>query len=218
MGRKFYDIIFYDESLGISFNRGKNDVGAYVDGFYQVDHQILEAERSRKESLYDKVIAIQGKNVEYDNFKDILHLFRSKSRPVKVTFAKYFVSNSVEISWNAVMNDSYYLNFYSNFIKEKNLFLCGKWISFIIDLFSTTFLKGVELETKVDKLWLDYVDINGKNTPYMFFKSSQPLPISNTTEKLYYLNIMKTKIYNRINRLSWYAFVNSAEYFSHFSY
>lgn len=210
-----FDVIFYHKSLGLTFCPEKDDIGAVVDGFYRLDEDILEGELSRTVALRDRIVAVQGKSVEKENFNTILQLLRSKKRPVKITFERFKGAGVLEISWNEVLSHSTDLTIYLNFLRRKGLYLCALWLTFIIKMERAIKGKGEERNAEIKKLWNEYVNPNGEFTESMFYTA----PIASKSnmslsEKSYFLSNMKIEMRDRIIRLSWNGFVQSPEYYS----
>ena len=82
----------------------QEDMGARVDGFYQLDGKVLQAEESMKVALFDRVVAVQGKSVEGYDFGRILKQLHTKKRPIRITFERTNNSNpehspDASLSW-----------------------------------------------------------------------------------------------------------------------
>ena len=58
-----YDVSFNNASLGITFVEKDDSSKVIVDGFYQEDGKLFEAEMSMQIALNDRVVAVQGKSV-----------------------------------------------------------------------------------------------------------------------------------------------------------
>lgn len=207
-----YDVVFHGPSLGITFTPEKDDDGAVVDGFYQLNGNLLEAELGRIISLNDRVIAIQGKSVLGESFKYILKKLKMQKRPVKITFQRMKEPSAVEISLNEVLSKENNLNIYLSFLKRKSLYLSSIWLSFILDLEHALRISGDAHATSINSIWNKYMDDHGEFTRYMFCPINVPHNDSmSVSEKIYYLSNLKVEIRERIRKFSWVGFVQSPE-------
>ena len=208
-----FDVVFNNQSLGLTFTPEKDDLGAVVNGFYHLDNEILEGESKRIVALNDKLIAIQGKSVEKESFASILKLLRKKKRPIKITFERVKGTGVLEISWNEVLSHSTELNIYLNFIRRKGLYLGSIWLTFVIEMERVLKGKGEERTANINSLWEKYVEVEGEFTDRMYYSPSSNFKKNpSISEKSYYLSNMKIEMRDRVIRSSWMGFVQSPEY------
>lgn len=208
-----FDVIFNNQSLGLTFTPEKDDMGAVVNGFYHLDNRILEGESTRIVALNDRLIAIQGKSVEKESFSSILRLLRKKKRPIKITFERVKSTGVLEISWNEVLSHSTELNIYLHFIRRKGLYLGSTWLSFVIEMERVLKGKGEERTESINLLWEQYVAKKGEFTDRMYYTPPSAFKENpSISEKSYYLSNMKIEMRDRVIRSSWMGFVQSPEY------
>lgn len=210
-----YDITFKEPSLGLSFVGGADHVGAFVDGFYRSDGQLLEAENSMKIALYDRIVAIQGKLVVDSDFDTIGHLVTSKKRPIRVTFGRTKTSSPSVNSWEVVIHDDTYTRLYLSFLKRKQLYLCTIWMQFLLAVNKHSRLPESEKESYLNKILKEYVLPGGRYSA-LFHKLQESNPylcsIEHLKDPTSYIHTARITIKQEISRLSWEAFISSPEY------
>ena len=157
-----YDIIFREQSLGILFVSGPENKGAIVDGFYRLDNQMLEAERSMQIALRDCVVAIQGKSVINSSLGSIEELLKSKKRPIKVRFGTLESHSSMEASLEIVMCNDLYIRTYLSFLKRKSAYMCMVWMQFLLAVNNYSEMSLPDKEEYLDKIKKEYLISGGK--------------------------------------------------------
>ena len=188
-------------------------MGARVDGFYQLDGKVLQAEESMKVALFDRVVAVQGKSVEGYDFGRILKQLHTKKRPIRITFERTNNSKNAEITWNEVLSNTRETYIYLSFLRRKCVYLCSLWLAFLLEMERLNFCRGEERTAAVKKMIADYILEGGAHTRYMFYVS--PLPVSKLAEPKdleYCLHNLKVQLRDRIRKLTWDGFVASPEY------
>ena len=211
--RSVFDVTFEDQSLGLTFVPSQEDMGARVDGFYQLNGKVLQAEESMKVALFDRVVAVQGKSVEGYDFGRILKQLHTKKRPIRITFERTNNSKNAEITWNEVLSNTRETYIYLSFLRRKCVYLCSLWLAFLLEMERLNFCRGEERTAAVKKMIADYILEGGAHTRYMFYVS--PLPVSKLAEPKdleYCLHNLKVQLRDRIRKLTWDGFVASPEY------
>ena len=211
--RHIFDVIFEDQSLGLKFLPYNDNKWAVVDGFYKLNDNVLQAEKSTKVALFDRVVAIQGKTVEGYDFNKILSLLHTKKRPIRITFERTTNRNSADISWNEVLSNTNEMYIYTAFLQRKGAFLCSVWMGFLREMEKLPFFRNEDRSQMVQRLIHDYILEEGNYTKYMFYLS--PLPLSKLVDAKnmeYCLHNLKVQLRDRIRELTWNAFTASPEY------
>ena len=213
-----YDVTFREQSLGILFISGPNHRGAIVDGFYRLDNQLLEAERSMQIALNDFVVAIQGKSVINSSLESIEELLVSKKRPIKVRFGVSTNLSSVS-TWENIIRNDVYNRAYLSFLKRKSTYMCIVWMQFLLAVNKHATMSKPDNEEYFNKIRREYLLPGGKYYEVMQmlnecdFKLKDEKIINNL---ITYIHTLKTIIKIKIKQLTWNAFVLSSEYVSTF--
>lgn len=211
-GGILYEVSLSDQSLGITLMPDRDDLGAVISGFFQHDGMILNAEKLRKIALNDRIVAIQGKNVEREEFDTIMKLLRKKKRPIKITFERKPAPSNLVISWNEVLSDLNALYIYLRFLKRKRCYLCYIWMSFVIEVNRLGHLEEKERESAIISIMNTYIYENGLYSSCLYY--TFPVPVSqwkNYHEIEYYFHNIKVELCNRVKSLSWMGFISSPE-------
>lgn len=211
-GRILYEVSLEEQSLGITLVSYSDEKGAVVSGFFQLDNTILCAERLRKIALLDRIVSIQGKNVEDEDFDTIMDILRKKKRPVKIVFERGLISSDLVISWNEVKSNLDSLYIYLRFLKRKRLYFCYIWLSFIIEVERLGILDEKSRDEAVDVVLNTYIKEDGIYSSCLFYK--YPIPYQNWSkveEALYCFHNIKAELLNRVRTLSWAGFIYSPE-------
>lgn len=211
-GRILYEVSLNEQSLGITLVSDSDEKGALVSGFFQLDGTILCAEKLRKIALTDRIISIQGRNVENEDFDTIMDILRKKKRPIKIVFERGLIPSNLVISWNEVKSNLNSLFIYLRFLRRKRLYLCYIWLSFVIEVERLGLLDPDGQQQATDSILNTYIKENGIYSSCLFY--SLPVPYTQwkkVEEALYYFHNIKTELLNRVMTLSWAGFIYSPE-------
>ena len=211
--RLVFDVSFEDQSLGLTFLPYNDNQEAVVDGFYQLNNRVLQAEESTKVALFDRVVAVQGKTVEGYDFNKVLNLLHTKKRPIRITFERMPNGNSADISWNEVLSNANEMCVYAAFLRRKGAYLCSIWMGFLREMEELTYFRKEDRSQRVKRLIHDYISEDGDYTRYMFYVP--PLPVSKLVDAKnmeYCLHNLKIQLRDRVRELTWRAFMASPEY------
>lgn len=212
-GRILYEVLLDEQSLGITLASDSDERGAIVSGFFQLNEHILCAERLRKIALTDRIISIQGKNVENEDFDTIMDILRKKKRPVKIVFERGPIPSDLVISWNEVKSNLNSLFIYLRFLKRKRLYLCYIWLSFVIEVERLGLVDQDTRQRDMNSILNTYIKKDGMYSACLFYTFPVPYTQWKTVEQvLYYFHNMKAELLNRVMTLSWAGFSNSPEY------
>lgn len=211
--RLVFDVSFEDQSLGLTFLPYNDNQEAVVDGFYQLNNRVLQAEESTKVALFDRVVAVQGKTVEGYDFNKVLNLLHTKKRPIRITFERTPNGNSADISWNEVLSNANEMCVYAAFLRRKGAYLCSIWMGFLREMEELNYFRKEDRSQRVKRLIHDYISEDGAYTRYMFYVP--PLPVSKLVDAKnmeYCLHNLKIQLRDRVRELTWRAFMASPEY------
>ena len=211
-GRILYEVSLEEQSLGITLASDNDERGAIVSGFFQLNGQILCAERLRKIALTDRIISIQGKNVENEDFDTIMDILRKKKRPIKIVFERGPIPSHLVISWNEVKSNLNSLFIYLRFLKRKRLYLCYIWLSFVIEVERLGLVDQDTRQRDMNTILNTYIKETGMYSACLFNTSPTPYTQWKTAEQmLYFFHNMKAELLKRVMTLSWAGFSNSPE-------
>lgn len=213
-----YDVTFREQSLGILFISGPNNKGAIVDGFYRLENQVLEAERSMQIALNDFVVAIQGKSVINSSLESIEELLVSKKRPIKVRFGISTNLSSVS-TWENVIRNDIYIHAYLYFLKRKSAYMCTVWMQFLLAVNKYSAMSKPDNEEYFNKIHKEYLLPGGKyyEIIQMFHECDSKLKDEKiVNDPITYIHTLKTITKMKIKQLTWNAFTLSPEYVSTF--
>ena len=208
-----YDITFREQSLGILFISGPDHKGAIVDGFYRLDNQMLEAERSMQIALNDFVVSIQGKSVINSSLESIEELLVSKKRPIKVRFGIPKNLSSVS-TWENIVRNDLYIRAYLSFLKKKSAYICTVWMQFLLAVNKYLEMSYPDNEEYFNQIRNEYLLPEGKYYEVIQLltecdsKLKDEKVINNST---LYIHAMKATIKSKIKQLTWNAFTLSPE-------
>ena len=206
-----YDVSFNNASLGITFVENDDGSTVIVDGFYQEDGKLFEAEMSMQIALNDRIIAVQGKSVAGLDFSAVMGLLHTKKRPLRITFERSEQKVVTDNNWEDVLFDKRFSSLYLSFLQRKNMYLCTVWLLYIMDMehLSSTHVK--EKEEFLNYLLGTYIQPQGMYSSLMSAFSSKVTWTQDITEIEFCFHKIKVDLKERLYTLSWNCFVYSPE-------
>ena len=206
-----YDVSFNNASLGITFVEREDHPGVIVDGFYQEDGKLFEAEMSMQIALNDRVVAIQGKSISGLDFSAVMGLLHTKKRPLRITFERRVRKVVTDNNWEDVLFDKRFSSLYLSFLRRKNLYLCSIWLLYIMDIEHLSSTSGPQQEEFLNYILRTYIQPKGLYSSFMVCFNSKVIWTNNATETEFNLHKIKVDMKERLYALSWNCFVHSPE-------
>ena len=207
-----YDVSFNNASLGITFVEKDDSSKVIVDGFYQEDGKLFEAEMSMQIALNDRVVAVQGKSVSGLDFSAVMVLLHTKKRPLRITFERSVQKVVTDHNWEDVLFDKRFSSLYLSFLRRKNMYLCTVWLLYILDMERLSSTNGKQKEEFLNYLLGTYIQPQGMYSSLLSSFTSKVTWTQNVAETEFSLHKIKVHLKERLYTLSWNCFVYSPEY------